>query len=59
MNLTNLTPNTTYGWLGAALLVGTALYHKSLGTLGLVLGFGLGAYLYFVVDDATATTTTS
>lgn len=49
--MTQLAPNTMQGWIGLALIVGTALYHKSLGTLGLVAGFGIGIYLYFVVDD--------
>jgi hypothetical protein len=55
MTLSSLTPNTIYGWIGGGLLIGTVLYHKSLGTLGLVLGFGIGIYLYFVVDDQSAT----
>jgi hypothetical protein len=53
--MNSLSPNTSYGWLGLALIIGTALYHKSLGTVGLVAGFGIGIYLYFVVDDQTAT----
>ncbi len=51
--MTSLTPNTMYGWIGVVLIAGTALYHKSLGTLGLVAGFGIGIYLYFIVDDQT------
>jgi hypothetical protein len=54
--MSSLTPNTMYGWVGLAMIAGTVLYHKSLGTMGLVIGFGLGIYLYFVMDDQAATT---
>jgi hypothetical protein len=57
--MTNLAPNTIYGWLGIGAIVGTALYHKSLGTLGLCVGFGIGIYLYFIVDDAATTSATT
>jgi hypothetical protein len=49
--MTSLMPNTNYGWMGLALMGGTLLYHKMLGSVGLMLGLGLGIYLYFVVDD--------
>jgi hypothetical protein len=53
--MSSLTPNSIYGWVGLALIGGTVAYHRSLGTIGLVVGFGLGIYLYFVVDDQTTT----
>lgn len=60
MNLTSLTPNSIYGWAGLAVMGGAFLYHKSLSSMGLIIGLGVGAYLYFVMDDqATASTTSS
>lgn len=46
-------PNTMYGWAGLALIAGTVAYHRSLGAIGLIIGFGAGIYLYFVMDDMT------
>jgi hypothetical protein len=54
MSLASLSPNGTAGWIGIALIGGTALYHKSLGSLGLLAGFGIGIYLYFVADDSSS-----
>jgi hypothetical protein len=51
MTLSALTPTGIYGWAGLALMAGSFLYNKSLSTLGLVIGLGLGFYLYFVVDS--------
>ncbi len=50
--MTALQPNTIYGWLGLALMGGSFLYHRSLSSMGMILGLGIGAYLYFVMDDA-------
>lgn len=50
MNLTSLTPNTIYGWAGLAAFAYTILYHKTLTTVGLFIGLGVGFYLYFVMD---------
>jgi hypothetical protein len=56
MSLNSLTPNTIYGWAGLVVMGGAFLYHKSLSSMGLILAIGVGAYLYFVMDDQTATT---
>jgi len=56
MNLSAYTPNTIYGWIGLGLIGGALLYHKSLTSMGLVIGLGLGIYLYFVVDQGTTAT---
>jgi hypothetical protein len=58
----NFMPNGIYGWLGLGIIGATAAYHKELKSIGLIIGFGVGIYLYFVMDDqatSTATTTTS
>lgn len=57
--LSTFTPNTIYGWAGLALMGGSFLYHKSLSTIGMILGLGIGFYLYAVVDDNAVTTTSS
>ena len=61
MSLTSLTPNTIYGWAGLAVMGGAFLYHKTLSSMGLILALGVGASLYFVMDDqaAPASTTSS
>jgi hypothetical protein len=59
MSLSTFTPNTIYGWAGLALMGGSFLYHKSLSTMGMVIGLAIGYYLYAVVDDNAAATTTS
>lgn len=53
MTLSALTPTGIYGWAGLALMGGAFLYHKTLSTMGMLIGLGLGAYLYFVVDANT------
>lgn len=58
--LSTFTPNTIYGWAGLALMGGSFLYHKSLSSMGMIIGLGIGFYLYAVVDDnAVASTTAS
>ena len=57
--MNQLAPNGMYGWLGLAAIGGTLAYHKKLGTMGMLLGLGIGAYLYFVVDNQVATTSGS
>ncbi len=52
-------PNSIAGWVGVALIIGTVAYHRSLGTLGLVAGFGIGMYLYFVMDNQVTSSTTT
>lgn len=49
-----LAPNGMYGWLGIAAIGATLAYHRKLGTMGMLIGLGVGAYLYFVIDNSTA-----
>lgn len=53
--LSSLTPSTLWGWIGAILLIGAVVYHRTLTTMGMVLALGVGFYLYFVLDSSSTT----